>query len=131
MAEGKFVTAINCIDGRTQQPVSEWMRRQFTADHVDTITEPGADKALSEGPGWQVESIKRRVLISVNSHGSRAIAVVAHHDCAGNPVSKEKHLQMTKQAVKEIASWNLPVHVFGLWVSENWEVEVICEKGRD
>ena len=131
MAEGKFVTAISCMDGRTQRPVADWMLKQFGVDFVDTITEPGADKALTAGPDWQVESIKARVLISVNGHGSRAIAVVSHHDCAGNPVSKEEHLEMTKQAVEVLASWDLPVHIIGIWVGEDWEVEVVCEKKRD
>ncbi|KKK49410.1 hypothetical protein LCGC14_3135340, partial [marine sediment metagenome] len=26
MASGKFGTAINCIDGRTQAPVSDWIK---------------------------------------------------------------------------------------------------------
>ena len=47
MAAGKFATAINCIDGRTQRPVSEWIRIQFAIDYVDTITHPGPEKALS------------------------------------------------------------------------------------
>jgi hypothetical protein len=128
MAEGKFVTAINCMDGRTQQPVSVWMREKFGADYVDTITEPGADKALTDSPQWQVDSIKARTLISVNGHGSDIIAIVSHHDCAGNPVSKEQHLEMTRKAVEVVASWNLPVRILGLWVGEDWSVEVICEK---
>ncbi len=131
MAEGKFVTAINCMDGRTQRPVSDWMLEKYGADFVDTITEPGADKALTEGPDWQVESVKNRVFISVNGHGSRTVAVVGHHGCAGNPVSKEQHLEMTKRAVDVVASWNLPVHIIGMWVGDDWKVEVICESKPD
>ena len=128
MAEGKFVTAINCMDGRTQRPVSDWMKEKFGADYVDTITEPGADKALTDSPQWQVDSIKARTLISVNGHGSDVVAVVSHHDCAGNPVSKKQHLEMTRKAVEVVSSWNLPVKVLGLWVGEDWSVEVIFEK---
>ena len=40
MAAGQFATAINCIDGRAQRPVSEWMRINFSVDFVDTITQP-------------------------------------------------------------------------------------------
>lgn len=128
MGEGKFVTAINCMDGRTQIPVNAWMKEQFKANYVDTITEPGADKALTEGDPWQVESIKARVAISVDGHGSDAIAIVGHHGCAGNPVDKETHLEMTRKAVSVVASWGYRVHIVGLWVGESWTVEKICEE---
>jgi len=130
MAEGTFVTTINCMDGRTQQPVADWMKQQFGADYVDTITEPGADKALTEAPDWQIESIKSRVMISVNGHGSRVVSIVGHDDCAGNPVSKEKHQDMTRRAVEVVKSWGLPVRIIGIWLEENRQVEVIVDTGE-
>ena len=50
MATEKFVTAINCIDGRAHRPVRDWLETSFDAEFVDRITEPGADKALAGGP---------------------------------------------------------------------------------
>ena len=35
----KFVTAINCMDGRVQVPVIEWLKKEYKADDVDMITE--------------------------------------------------------------------------------------------
>lgn len=128
MAEGSFATAINCMDGRTQRPVMDWLTEQFKVDHVDAITDPGVDKILTAGTPEQIESIKNRVLISVNAHGSGYIAIVGHHDCAGNPVSEEEHRRMTKEAVEVVAGWDLPVRVFGLWIGEDWKVEVIHER---
>lgn len=127
MARGTFATAVNCMDGRVQEPVNNWIKATFGVDYVDVITEPGADKALTEGPPAQVDSVKVRVLVSVNGHGSKNVAIVGHHDCAGNPVSKEKHLEMTRQAVQDVIAWKLPVQVLGLWVDENWQVEVIVD----
>jgi len=127
MAEGTFATAINCMDGRCQEPVTNWLKATFGVDFVDAITEPGADKALTEGSSTQVESVRSRVLVSVNGHGSKHVAIVGHHDCAGNPVSKEKHLEMTRQAVQNVIAWKLPVRVVGLWVDENWQVEVVVD----
>lgn len=125
MGHGKFGTAINCMDGRTQLPVNNWMKQQYHLDYVDTITEPGPDGIMAV-LGKQVESIKSRVMISVKAHGSETIVVVAHHDCAGNPVSKEDHWDHVRKAVQVIRSWNLPVKkVAGVWVNENWTVEVI------
>ena len=120
--EGKFATAINCIDGRAQMPVNEWIRKSLGADYVDTITEPGVDRFLSHGGE---EAIKKKVMISVNAHHSSAIVVAGHHDCAGNPVSKEEHLKHIKKCVEIIESWKLPVRVVGLWVNEQWQVEVV------
>lgn len=124
MSEGKFATAINCMDGRTQQSVSDWMKKAFCVDYVDTITEPGPNKILAEKTE-EVESIKRRVLISVGKHGSKHIAIVGHHDCAGNPVGEELQVAHIARAIKTVESWGLNVNVVGLWVDENWKVNKI------
>ena len=123
---GKFATAINCMDGRVQLPVINWLRENLSVDYVDMITEPGPDKILAEGSAAAQESIKARVLISVNKHGSDTIMVVGHHDCAGNPVTRAQHETHIRQSVIRIHSWKLPVkRVFGAWVDENWKVEIV------
>jgi hypothetical protein len=88
-----FATAINCMDGRTQVPVIEWMKKRYGVDYVDMITEPGVDAILSENKDMQtIERIKKRLSISIEKHHSKFIAVVGHHDCAGNPVDMQTHL---------------------------------------
>jgi len=129
MATGTFATAINCMDGRVQLPVSEWMRTHLHVDYVDTITEPGPDKVMALGLPGQQESVRKRVGISVGAHGSRTVAIVGHHDCAGNPVSREAHRDQIRRASQVIQSWGLPVRVLGLWVDERWAVEVVCDAG--
>jgi Putative carbonic anhydrase len=37
MGEGKFGTAINCMDGRVQEPVINWMKVRYGLDYVDMI----------------------------------------------------------------------------------------------
>ena len=126
MSHGKFGTAINCMDGRVQLPVINWMKGKYALDFVDMITEPGPDKMLTQGSPAQVESIKSRVLISVNAHGSETIVMVGHHDCAGNPVSKEEHIRQVKECVKILQSWKLPVkNIMGVWINDNWTIEII------
>ena len=123
---GKFATAINCMDGRVQLPIINWLKENVSADYVDMITEPGPDKILAEGSAAAQDSIKARVLISVNKHGSDTILVAAHHDCAGNPVSRAEHEMHIRQCIIRIHSWRLPVKsIFGAWVDENWKVEII------
>ena len=118
----KFCTAINCIDGRTQLPVIKFLRERVKVDYVDSITEPGPALILAlQNNESLVESIKSRIQISIEKHHSLGIAVVAHHDCAGNPVVKEeqlKHLRLAVIFLKEEFS----MQVIGLWVDENWIV---------
>ncbi|MGB9623909.1 MAG: carbonic anhydrase [Phycisphaerae bacterium] len=127
MAAGTFATAINCMDGRVQIPVWEWMRAHLHVDYVDTITEPGPDRIMALGLPSQQESVRKRVGISVEAHGSRAVAIVGHHDCAGNPVPREAHQDQIRRAGQVIQSWGLPVRVLGLWVDERWTVEIVCD----
>jgi len=127
MADGKFGTAINCIDGRTQNPVSQWIKANYSVDYVDTVTEPGCDKVLLEVDYGKVEHIKSNLLISIKAHNSSLIVIAGHHDCAGNPVSKEEHLTQIKKSINIIKSWNFPVKVIGVWVNDQWKVEQIQE----
>ena len=125
MAHGKFGAAINCMDGRVQLPVIEWLKMEYGLDFVDMITEPGPDKIMSSGDESGIESIKTRTLISVEKHGSNVVAIVGHYDCAGNPVSKREHEEQVRESMRIVKSWNLPVNVIGLWVNENWQVEAL------
>jgi len=121
-----FATAINCMDGRVQVPVSDWMIKTFGVRYVDVITEPGPIKVLAEGTPGLAENIKRRVAISVDKHGSRTVALVAHGDCAGNPVPRDQSLQQLKEGAAVIRSWGFPVTIVGLWLGNpDWEVEQV------
>ncbi len=98
-----FATVINCMDGRVQEPVIAWMKQHYKVDYVDDITEPGPICMLTDcADPSAVESIRRRLDISINKHGSHVVAVVAHHDCAGNPVSKEQQLHQLALAINTI-----------------------------
>jgi carbonic anhydrase len=123
MADGKFATSISCMDGRIQIPLNDWVRKNYSVDYVDTITEPGVEKKLTQN--IDVEQIKSKAEISIFKHKSDLIIVSGHHDCAGNPVSKEEHILQIKESIKIINSWNFPVRVLGVWVNDRWEVEPI------
>lgn len=127
MSHGSFATAINCMDGRTQEPVITWVKKSFNVDYVDMITEPGPKKVfLTGGEGYRA-ALKEKILISINVHGSRVLAIAGHHDCAGNPGSKDQHVQQTREVAETIGSWNLGVRIVGLWVDENWNVQKVYE----
>jgi carbonic anhydrase len=130
--EGRFVTLINCIDGRAHPPVRAWLEANL--DHValvDRITAPGVDGVMAAGLSEKLDDIRSQVEISINAHQSNTIAVVGHHNCAGNPVPKEEHLRQIKDDVATIVAWQLPVRVIGLWVNEAWQVEKILDTAED
>jgi hypothetical protein len=138
MMEFKFGTAINCIDGRTQEVVIDHIKRNYGVDAVDLVTFPGVDGILSysssssssKDGGQQrsediIASIRNAVSISIEKHGSNVIAVVGHHDCAGNPGDKEHHYEDIRNAMHKVSSWNFPGRVVGFYVNDKREMEEV------
>ncbi|PVX23455.1 MAG: hypothetical protein CW716_12145 [Candidatus Bathyarchaeum sp.] len=127
--EEKFATAINCMDGRIQFPVINYLITKLGIDFVDVITEPGPNKILSEGTDLQaIERIKQCVGISIKKHGSKFVAMSAHHDCAGNPEEKESQVKQLLSSIEVIKSWNFDVKIIGLWIDDQWKTNEITFK---
>lgn len=121
-----FCTVINCMDGRTQLPVIEYLKNKFKVTYVDSITEPGPVKILAESSNsLLIESIFNRVDISVNKHKSKSIAIVAHYDCAGNPVNESSQKKQLRTAIKVVSERYSSLSVVGLWVNDCWQVTEI------
>ncbi|MDD3792353.1 MAG: hypothetical protein PHY74_04405 [Candidatus Bathyarchaeota archaeon] len=122
----RFATVINCMDGRTQLPIINYMRTKFNVDYVDNITEPGPVKVIAEQSNdFQLRSIQQRVMISQDKHGSKHLALVAHYDCTGNHVEKNKQIEQLRKSLETIRLWGFKGMIVGLWVNENWQVEEI------
>ncbi len=114
-----FCTVINCMDGRVQVPVIEYLQEYFDVKYVDSITEPGPNLILAEHKDTNyLNSIAKRIDISVNKHGSIGIAIVGHYDCAGNPATDEEQDNHTREAVKYIKRTYPNIKVIGLWVDK-------------
>ncbi|QVK21354.1 hypothetical protein KHQ82_03260 [Mycoplasmatota bacterium] len=115
------LTAINCIDGRIQLPVIEYLKKEYKADFVDMVTEAGPNKILSENSDkYLVESIKARVELSLTRNESKLIAIVGHYDCKANPSIRDKQIIQIREAVTKVKEWAFDVPVIGLWVGDNW-----------
>lgn len=118
-----FYTAINCIDGRVQLPVINYLMKRFNVLYIDSVTEPGPVRILDEQADTAlINQIVKRVEISVNKHKSIGIAIAAHYDCAGNPVLKNEQLKQLDSSVSYIKKLFPNMPVLGLWVDENWKV---------
>ncbi|WOV92643.1 MAG: carbonic anhydrase [Candidatus Nitrosoabyssus spongiisocia] len=123
--DGIFATSINCIDGRIQNAVSDWIKKEFSVNYVDTITEPGVDKRISDSN--IASSLKQKVLISTKVHNSKFIVISGHYDCAANPVSQKEHTDCILHGMKIINSWNFDAKVVGLWIDEKFQIVPITD----
>lgn len=122
-----FACAINCMDGRVQDAVKNYMQKTYSVDYVDMVTEPGPNKILADGLDEEViENIKKRIEVSVHHHGSKVVAIVGHFGCAGNPVEKEEQAEHLHKAKRTVESFCFPVEIILLWVDGDWQtVELI------
>ena len=116
-------TCLNCMDGRVQLPVLHWIKENYPVDFVDVITEAGMDSVLSGQE--DITEILRSIKVSVNVNKSTRLFVVGHYDCRGNPVEEDIQHKQIRNAIKRLKGY-WPTHeIVGLWVNQNWQVEVI------
>jgi hypothetical protein len=59
----------------------------------------------------------------MRAHGSRKIAVVAHHDCAGNPVPDNTQRGQVNVAVARLSERYPDAEILGLWLKDQWIIE--------
>ena len=124
-----FCTVINCMDGRVQLPIIEYMQATYGVPYVDAVTEPGPVSSLARPVDPEVAaSVLRRLGVSVDTHGSRVVAVVGHHDCTGNRVDKERQRVQTEESVDYVAEHFPALLVVGLWVDEHGVVSEITRR---
>jgi len=116
------------MDGRVQEPVIRWLQQMFHVQYVDVITEAGPIKTLAcNKPDPVAESIRQRLEVSMYKHHSQVVAVVGHHDCAGNPLPYSQQVKQIKLSVEQVRGWFPAIQVVGLYVNQLWQVESVCE----
>ena len=127
-----FFTTVGCMDGRSQEPVCFFGRKKFGAVYPDTITEAGLVGLLSRNDVDErlLESLRKKLLISLEKHHSKGVVISGHQECAGNPVDDERQKEDIRKSVQVIKSLiNSLAPVIGVFVkrSENdpsvWEAE--------
>ena len=122
-----FCTAINCMDGRVQLPVNKYLRNLLRVEYVDTITEPGPVKILAQQRKSSLaKSILRRVDLSVSRHASDSVALVAHHDCAGNPATEAIQRRQLHAATGFLSARYPELTILALWVDSECTVHEVA-----
>ena len=111
------------MDGRIQEPVANYIKSIYNVLFVDMITSAGPVKILSNKNPNNLESIISCIDISLKQHKSKGIAIVAHYDCAGNPISDEEQKKLLKKSVTFLSDKYINISVCGLWVDKDQKVE--------
>jgi carbonic anhydrase len=120
----EFGSVLNCMDGRVQRKVSDYLTATFGVRFVDTITSPGmVQHVAAQTP--RTEGVLADLRISLEKHGSAHIGVAAHSDCAGNPVADKTQKDQVGAAMARLAEVFPETQVVGLWVNDRWIVERI------
>lgn len=99
-----FFTSIGCMDGRSECAVAKWGRKKFGVRFADAITEAGLVGLLAKDniSQYLLDSLKKKVLISIEKHHSKDVVVSGHEDCAGNPVDDIMHKKDVLKAARII-----------------------------
>lgn len=124
-----FFTSVGCMDGRVLVPVLVSGQKIFGVKYADTITEAGLVGLLAKKNIKQslLNSLKKKILISLEKHHSKGIIVHGHQECAGNPVADEQHKKDVLKAAKTISqliqSNTQIIPVFVKRQDSDWAVE--------
>lgn len=122
--EDKRAVCLNCIDGRAQLPVINWILDSYDVDCVDMITEPGMDGVISRNHET-FEVLAKKVELSVRVNNASVIFVAAHHDCRGNPASEEEHCEHVRKAVERVRQEFPRMPIVGVWVDHDWKAQEV------
>lgn len=99
MADGsRFATAITCIDGRFVSRTFDHVQTRFGNHPVDLITTAGAVRHLVGEIGPVGQDLLTNVAVSIRTHRSSQLALVAHGECAGNPVPDTRQKEQLRTA---------------------------------
>ncbi len=120
-----FCAAINCLDGRTQLPVVNFLMQRFNVKYVDMLTDAGPLGILSNTPDSErAQFFIERVNTVIRVHDIKELAIAGHWDCRGNPVPREAQL-VQREVVLRYRELFPQLTIIGLWVDEAGEVQEI------
>tara|TARA_R110001592_G_scaffold279041_1_gene546423 strand:- start:562 stop:945 length:384 start_codon:yes stop_codon:yes gene_type:complete len=121
-----FCAAINCLDGRTQLPVNNYLMKRFNVKYVDMLTDAGPLGILTNDPDSpRAEFFIERVNTVIRVHDIKELAITGHWDCRGNPQPKETQFEQIRTVVLRYRGIFPNLTIIGLWVDEDQQVHEI------
>ena len=120
--DNNFATVINCMDGRVQLQVNEYISKKYGKKYIDTITLAGPCKIVSESKKDNiVKNLKFRIDVSVMKHKSEYIFIVGHTDCAGIKRSDQMQKEYLIDSVTKLKQWYPNTTVEAIWLDQDFE----------
>ncbi|HUF95009.1 MAG TPA: carbonic anhydrase [Acidimicrobiia bacterium] len=119
-----FAVALSCIDGRIQRPVNDFLLKEFDVSYLDTVTRAGMVKYLTSSYDPSTTSVVTDLDSSIRAHGPTQLALVAHHDCAGNPIADQDQHRQLRDGVAHFRRRYPELEVVGIWVADGLNVDV-------
>ncbi len=113
------------MDGRIQTRTIDQLMTRFGARHIDNITTTGAVQHLDGMVTPTGEGLLRSLTVSIEAHGTTQVAIVAHSDCAGNPVSDAEQKTQLRNAVSAVADRFPDLEVIALFLDPKLGFEKI------
>jgi hypothetical protein len=104
------------MDGRIQVRTIDQLMTRFGARHIDNITTTGAVQHLDGSVTPTGEGLLRSVEISIEAHDTTQVAIVAHSQCAGNPVPDAKQKEQLRRAIAVVSDRFPQLEVIGLFL---------------
>lgn len=120
----EFATALSCIDGRFQRPVNDFLLGEFEVAYLDTVTRAGIVKYLTSSYDPATAGIIVDLEASIRAHSSKNLALVAHQECAGNPVDDEIQLRQLEDGVAHFRRRYPELSVVGVWVDTGMNIQL-------
>lgn len=121
-----FCAVINCLDGRTQLPVIQFLMNRFNVKYVDMLTDAGPLGILTNDPeSDRAKFFIERVNTVIRVHDIKELAVTGHWDCRGNPVPRERQLEQQREVILRYREIFPQLTIIGLWVDEAEQVHEI------
>jgi hypothetical protein len=112
----KLAVALTCADWRLHQrkvDLNGRLAKLLGVQGVDLIAVPGPDGLTKPERSAEWQTAVGQIKLLIGAHAPRALIVVAHHRCAGHPVSDAEHetdVLATAKALKAETGFEGPVH---------------------
>lgn len=120
----EFATALSCIDGRIQRPVNEFLLAEFEVTYLDTVTRAGMIKYLTASYDPATTAIVVDLDSSIRAHSPKRLALVAHQDCAGNPIDDEIQFRQLEDGLAHFRRRYPELSIVGVWVDTAMNIEL-------
>lgn len=122
---------VNCVDGRAQLPVIEFIKREYGVS-FDIITEWNPAYVLAErNTSVEARSIMEKIQLLIKNNNISVLAIASHRGCADDCESGASCSRQLNLSVQYVAKHFPEQKVIGLWVDANGSAKEVCSANQE